>query len=292
MKIKKAVFPVGGFGTRFLPATKSSPKEMLPLVDKPLIHYGVMEAVDAGIKQIILVTGRGKRAIADYFDIGFELEYYLRKQGKVSILKQMRKISYMADYIYVRQREPRGLGHAIWRAKEVVGNEAFVVILADDIIDAEKSAIKQMLEVFEKSGCSIVGLQEVRRKDVSKYGIVKGKEVEGNIVKIEDLVEKPKPEDAPGNLAIVGRYILTPQIFSCLDELIKQSNEDKLEIQLTDALKLLIQKEPLYGCKIEGKRYDCGDKMGFLQATVNYALKDKKFAPEFLDYLKDLLKDR
>ncbi|MCD6129813.1 MAG: UTP--glucose-1-phosphate uridylyltransferase GalU [Deltaproteobacteria bacterium] len=292
MKIKKAVFPVGGFGTRFLPATKASPKEMLPLVDKPLIHYGIMEAVDADIKQIILITGRGKRAIADYFDICFELEYYLRKQGKLSILKQMRKIPYMADYIYVRQREPKGLGHAIWRAKEVVGNEPFAVILADDIIDTKKSAIQQMLGVFEKFNCSVIGLQDVERKETSKYGIVSGKEIGKNIIKIDDLVEKPKPKDAPSNLAIVGRYILTPGIFSRLEELIEQSNKDKLEIQLTDALKLLTQREPVYGYKIEGKRYDCGDKMGFLQATINYALKDKKFAPEFLQYLKDLLKDK
>lgn len=292
MKIRKAVFPVAGFGTRFLPATKSSPKEMLPLVDKPLIHYGVMEAINADIKQIILITGRGKRAIADYFDICFELEYYLRKQGKLSILKQMRKIPYMADYIYVRQREPRGLGHAIWRAKTIVGNESFAVVLADDVIDAEKSAIQQMLDVFEKFNCSIIGLQEVERKETSKYGIVSGKEIEKNIIKIDDLVEKPDPKDAPSNLAIVGRYILTPGIFSCLDELIEQSNKDKLEIQLTDALKKLAQKEAVYGYKFDGKRYDCGDKMGFLQATINYALKDKKFAPEFLQYLKDLLKDK
>jgi UTP--glucose-1-phosphate uridylyltransferase len=292
MKIKKAVFPVAGFGTRFLPATKASPKEMLPLVDKPLIHYGVMEAINADIKQIILITGRGKRAIADYFDICFELEYYLRKQGKLSILKQMRKIPYMADYIYVRQREPKGLGHAIWRAKSVVGNESFAVVLADDIIDAEKSAIQQMLDVFEKFDCSVIGLQEVERKETSKYGIVSGKEIGKNIIKIDDLVEKPEPKDALSNLAIVGRYILTPGIFSCLEELIEQSNEDKLEIQLTDALKLLAQKEPIYGYKIEGKRYDCGDKMGFLQATINYALKDKKFAPEFLQYVEDLLNDK
>ncbi len=292
MKIKKAIFPVAGFGTRFLPATKSSPKEMLPLVDKPLIHCGVMEAVDADIKQIILITGRGKRAIADYFDICFELEYYLKKQGKLSILKQMQKIPYMADYIYVRQREPRGLGHAIWRTKTIVDSESFAVILADDVIDAEKSAIQQMLDVFEKFNCSIIGLQEVERKEVSKYGIVSGKEIEKNIIKIGELVEKPDPKDAPSNLAIVGRYILTSGIFSCLEELIKQSNKDKLEIQLTDGLKKLAQKETIYGYKIKGKRYDCGDKMGFLQATINYALKDKKFAPEFLQYLKDLLKDK
>jgi len=287
MKVRKAVLPVAGFGTRFLPATKSSSKEMLPLVDKPLIHYAVEDAIDAGIEQIIFITGRGKRAIEDYFDISFELEYHLKFQGKEELVEQMRKISDMADFVYIRQKEPKGLGHAVLRAKDVVGNEPFAVILADDVIkNGAKSGTQQLVEVFNRYHCSVIGLEQVDPEDVSSYGIVGGVEIESQIYKLDTFVEKPDKDQAPSNIAILGRYIFTPQIF---EELEKTKPGAKGEIQLTDAIASLSKKEVIYGKIIEGKRFDCGSKLGFLKATVEFALDDKEFRDEFKKYLQEVL---
>ncbi len=286
MKVKKAVLPVAGFGTRFLPATKSSSKEMLPLVDKPLIHYAVKDAIDAGIEQIIFITGRGKRAIEDYFDISFELEYHLKFHGKEDLIQDMRQISDMADFVYVRQKEPKGLGHAVLRAKDVVGGEPFAVILADDVVENKISGTKQLVDVFDRYHCSVLGLEEVPKEDVSKYGIVSGKEIENGLFKLDNFVEKPKPENAPSNTAIIGRYIFTPKIF---EELEKTSIGKGNEIQLTDAILSLSKKEVIYGKILEGKRFDCGSKFGFLEATVEFALKDKEIGKEFKEYLKGVV---
>jgi len=282
-KIRKAVFPVAGFGTRFLPATKSSSKEMLPLVDKPLIHYAVKDAVDAGIEQIIFVTGRGKRAIEDYFDISFELEFHLKFQGKDSLVDEMRKISDMADFVYLRQKEPKGLGHAVLCAKDVVGDEPFAVVLADDVIAGEVSGTKQLVDIFDRYHCSVIGLNEVPKEDLSKYGIVSGNEVEKGLLKLDTFIEKPKIEEAVGNTAIIGRYIFTPRIF---EELEKTKIGSKGEIQLTDAIKSLSAKEVIYGKLLEGKRFDCGSKLGFLKATVEFALNDKEINKDFMEFLK------
>ncbi len=287
MEVRKAVLPVAGFGTRFLPATKSSSKEMLPLVDKPLIHYAVEDAINAGINQIIFITGRGKRAIEDYFDISFELEYHLKMQGKDELLKQMREISEMADFVYVRQKEPKGLGHAVLRAKDVVGDEPFAVILADDVIENSKSGTKQLLDVFERYHCSVIGLEQVNPDEVSSYGIVSGVEIEKGVYKLDNFVEKPKKEEAPSNLAIIGRYIFTPSIFR---ELEKTQAGAKGEIQLTDAIASLSKKEVIYGKLLDGKRFDCGNKLGFLKATVEFALHDKNLKSDFEKYLKEVVK--
>jgi len=285
-KIRKAVFPVAGFGTRFLPVTKSSPKEMLPLVDKPLIHYGVKEAVDAGIEQIILITGRGKRAIEDYFDISFELEFHLKMNNKEELIEEMRSISNMADFVYMRQEEPKGLGHAILRAKDVVGNEPFVVILPDDVIVNDKGAITQLMEVYNKYNCSVLGLEQVDEKETDKYGIVNGIQFEENIYKLDQFIEKPKPEEAPSNIAIIGRYIFTPMIFETLQKIPFGKNN---ELQLTDAIKFLSTKEAVYGKLIEGKRFDCGSKLGFLKATVEFSLQDESISEEFKQYLIEVV---
>lgn len=281
-KIRKAVFPVAGFGTRFLPVTKSSPKEMLPLVDKPLIHYGVKEAVDAGIEQVILITGRGKRAIEDYFDISFELEFHLKMNHKEELIEEMRSISNMADFVYMRQEEPKGLGHAILRAKDVVGNEPFAVILPDDIIVNEKGAISQLINVYNKYNCSVLGLEVINPIESEKYGIVSGVKFEENIYKLDHFVEKPKPEEAPSNVAIIGRYIFTPRIFEELQTIPFGKNK---ELQITDAIKSLSSKEAIYGCAIEGKRFDCGSKLGFLKATIELSLQDESISEEFRKYL-------
>lgn len=282
-KIRKAVFPVAGFGTRFLPATKSSSKEMLPLVDKPLIHYAVKDAVDAGIEQIIFITGRGKRAIEDYFDISFELEFHLKFQGKDSLVNEMRKISDMADFVYLRQKEPKGLGHAVLRAKDVVGDEPFAVILADDVIAGEVSGTKQLIDIFDRYHCSVIGLNSVPKEDVSKYGIVSGNEVEKGLLKLNTFIEKPKVGKNVGNTAIIGRYIFTSKIFT---ELERTKTGSKGEIQLTDAIKSLSEKEVIYGKLLEGKRFDCGSKLGFLKATVEFALNDKEINKDFREFLK------
>lgn len=283
--ITKAIFPAAGLGTRFLPATKASPKEMLPLVDKPLIQYVVEEAISSGIEEIVIITGRGKRAIEDHFDISYELEDILRQKGKRKLLSEVQKISNMVDICYVRQKEPCGLGHAILCAKNLVRNESFAVLLGDDIIDAETPVLKQMLEMYDTYNAPVVAIQEVDRSQVSSYGIIKTTQVDERVYKISDMVEKPRIEEAPSNLAIIGRYILTPDIIGLLEKTAPGSGK---EIQLTDALKELAKRRPVYGYKFQGKRYDAGDKLGFIQATVEIALKNKEFGDQFREYLKSL----
>jgi len=283
MVVRKAVIPVAGLGTRFLPATKAQPKEMLPLVDKPVIQYIVEEAVAAGIKQIIFVTGRHKRAIEDHFDRNLELERNLEEKGKEELLKIVREIPDMADFIYIRQKEPLGLGHAILTAEPAVGNEPFAVLLGDDVMVSEPPAIRQLIEVYNRFRCSVIGLQKVPKEEVEKYGIVGGKEVDEGVLKLDELVEKPSREEAPSNLAIAGRYVLTPGIF---DALRKTPPGRGGEIQLTDALQLLNSREAIYGRILEVSRYDTGDKLGFLQATVDFALMREDLREPFLKFLK------
>ncbi|KYO66925.1 UTP--glucose-1-phosphate uridylyltransferase GalU [Thermovenabulum gondwanense] len=286
MKIKKAVIPAAGLGTRFLPATKAQPKEMLPIIDKPTIQYIVEEAVNSGIEEILIITGRNKRAIEDHFDKNVELELELKKKGNGELLKLVEDISNLADIHYIRQKEPRGLGHAIYCAKAFVGNEPFAVLLGDDVIDSDVPVLKQMIKVYEKYNCSIIGVQEVKREDVSKYGIIDAKPIDERIYKVENLVEKPPVEEAPSNLAILGRYIITPKIFEILENT-KPGRGG--EIQLTDALKGLLDYEVIYAYNFEGKRYDVGDKMGYLAATVEFALKREDLNGEFRNYLINLL---
>lgn len=283
--ITKALFPVAGLGTRFLPATKSSPKEMLPLVDKPLIQYVVEEAIASGIDEVIIITGRGKRAIEDHFDISYELEDILRQQGKKKLLAEVQAISNMVDICYVRQKEPYGLGHAVLCAKNLVKNEPFAVLLGDDVIDGEVPALKQMLDMYYTYKAPVIAIQEVDRSQVSSYGIVEAVQIAERVYKISGMVEKPRVGDAPSNLAIIGRYLLTPDIIGLLE---KTSPGSGKEIQLTDALRGLLKVGPVYGCKFEGKRYDAGDKLGFLQATVEFGLKNKEFGESFRQYLKTL----
>jgi UTP--glucose-1-phosphate uridylyltransferase len=288
-KVQKAVFPAAGLGTRFLPATKAKPKEMLPLVDKPLIQYGVEEVMHSGIQNIIIVTGRGKSSIEDHFDVSFELEHLLESKGKAELLSMVRSISDMIDISYVRQKEALGLGHAVLRAKELVGNEPFAVVLSDDVIASETPCIRQLLDVHEFYGASVVALMEVPRDQISAYGVVDAEAISHNgneqLYRIRNLVEKPKPEDAPSNLAIIGRYILTPDIFSCVESIEPGSGG---ELQLTDALKHMLRNRPIYGFKFEGKRYDAGDKLGFLKATVEFALNRHDLGDMFRDYLRGL----
>lgn len=286
MRVKKAVFPVAGLGTRFLPATKASPKEMLPLIDKPLVQYVVEEAVASGIEQILFVTGRGKRAIEDHFDISFELESLLREKGKDDTLQEIHKISEMIKIFYVRQQQALGLGHAILCSRDFVGNEPFAVLLGDDIIDAEKPCLAQLMEVFRKYQGSVLALEKVPMENISAYGCVKAAEVSENTFKVTDMVEKPKREEAPSDLAIIGRYILTPEIFPILE---KQTTGKGGEIQLTDAIHKLLSEQAVYGCRFNGTRYDCGDKLGFLKATVDMALKRQELNGEFEKYLRTKL---
>ena len=288
MVIRKAVIPVAGLGTRFLPATKAQPKEMLPIVDKPVIQYIVEEAVAAGIKQIIFVTGRHKRAIEDHFDRNLELERALEEKGKVELLKMVREISDLVDIVYVRQKEPLGLGHAVLTAEPVVGNEPFAVLLGDDIMVSSPPAIKQLIDVFDKYRCSVLGIQEVPQEDVSKYGIVGGKEIEEGVYRVDTLIEKPTTEDAPSNLAITGRYILTPGIFDALRDIPPGKGG---EIQLTDGIQKLGLREAIYAKIIEGKRYDTGTKVGFLEATVDFALSREDLREPFLRFLKKKLEE-
>lgn len=283
--ITKAVIPAAGLGTRFLPATKASPKEMLPLVDKPLIQYVVEEAVAAGISQIIIITGRGKRAIEDHFDISFELEETLKQNGKLELTESLRKISDMADFCYIRQRQALGLGHAILSAKNLVGDEPFAVLLGDDIIDHPTSALQQMIDLYQRNQAPLIGVQRVPKADVRQYGIIQAEAAIDGLYKIRDLVEKPAPKEAPSNLAVIGRYILTPEIFELLEKTKPGKNN---EIQLTDALKELARLRTIYGYIIEGKRFDAGDKLGFLKATVEMGLKSPDLGKEFRKYLKDL----
>ncbi|HVF86849.1 MAG TPA: UTP--glucose-1-phosphate uridylyltransferase GalU [Pyrinomonadaceae bacterium] len=284
-KIRKAVFPAAGLGTRFLPATKASPKEMLPLVDKPLIQYGVEEAVASGIESIIIVTGRGKSAIEDHFDISFELENLLRERGKNEMLKQARAVSEMARISYVRQREALGLGHAILQARDFVENEPFAVMLADDIVDAETPALKQMLKVYEQFDAPVLGTMQIAGEAISRFGVIDAEEVSDGVFKIKDMVEKPPFAEAPSDLAIIGRYILTPDIF---DEIEHTGVGAGGEIQITDAMRSLLKKRPFYAVRFEGTRHDAGDKLGFLIATVEFALKRPDLGPEFRDYLRSL----
>ncbi|ADY74035.1 UTP-glucose-1-phosphate uridylyltransferase [Desulfurobacterium thermolithotrophum DSM 11699] len=286
--IKKAVIPVAGLGTRFLPATKAQPKEMLPIVDKPVIQYIVEEAVRAGIKQIVFVTGKHKRAIEDHFDTNFELEYTLEKKGKEELLKLVREVTNLAEIVYIRQKEPLGLGHAILTAEPAIGNEPFAVLLGDDIMISNPPAIKQLMNVFDKYRCTVLGVQEVSEKDVSKYGIIGGKEIETSVFKVDTLVEKPSLEEAPSNLAITGRYILTPAIF---DALKKTPPGKGGEIQLTDGIERLGMKEALYAKVMEGERYDTGSKLGFLIATVDFALRRKDLREPFLEFLREKIKE-
>ncbi|MCS7233890.1 MAG: UTP--glucose-1-phosphate uridylyltransferase GalU [Synergistetes bacterium] len=288
MSIKKAVFPVAGLGTRFLPATKVIPKEMLPLVDKPLVQYSVEEAVSAGINQLILITAKGKRVIEDYFDRSFELESTLRGKGLNDLLDLIVSISEMADFVFVRQREPKGLGHAILCAKPVVEHEYFAIFLADDVIIGERPAISFLLDVHERFGGSVIALEEVSWDEVSRYGVVKVEEIERGIYKIVDLVEKPKKNEAPSNLAIIGRYILSPKIFNCLERVEPGAGG---EIQLTDAMRLLLEEEPIYGVKYKGKRYDCGTIESFIKATVELALRHNDFKREFKAFLENIMKE-
>ncbi|MBV7274200.1 UTP--glucose-1-phosphate uridylyltransferase GalU [Clostridium thailandense] len=285
MKVKKAIIPAAGLGTRFLPATKAQPKEMLPIVDKPTIQYIIEEAVASGIEQILIITGRNKRAIEDHFDKSVELENELENHGKKELLNLVKDISNMADIYYIRQKEPRGLGHAIYCAKTFVGNEPFAVMLGDDVVDSEVPCLKQLIDCFNQYKTSIIGVQEVPEKDVYKYGIVKGMYIEDRIYKVKDLIEKPKIQEAPSNIAILGRYIITPFIFDILENTIPGKGG---EIQLTDALRTLISSEAMYAYNFIGRRYDVGDKLGFLQATVEYALKREDLKKPFMEYLLSL----
>ncbi|HTZ98223.1 MAG TPA: UTP--glucose-1-phosphate uridylyltransferase GalU [Terriglobales bacterium] len=289
MRVRKAVFPAAGLGTRFLPATKAQPKEMLPLVDKPIIQYGVEEALAAGCDQIIIVTGRGKSAIEDHFDVSYELEKMLQERGKTELLAIVRRISDMIYVSYVRQKEALGLGHAVLTARELVGIEPFAVLLADDVIDAPTPCLKQMMQVFEETQCSVIATQVVEGKAISAYGVLDVKPVpgkfDGRLFEIQNMVEKPKLEDAPSNLAIIGRYILTPTVFETLSETPPGAGG---ELQLTDGMRLLLKREKMYAYVYEGKRHDTGDKLGFLKATVEFALKREDLGGPLREYLKGL----
>jgi UTP--glucose-1-phosphate uridylyltransferase len=286
MKVRKAVITAGGWGTRFLPITRSQPKEMLPLINKPLIHYAVEEAISSGIEQIILVTALGKNAIEDYFDRSFELEYFLEQKGQTRLLKQMRELSSMVDICYIRQKEQKGLGHAILKTKSLVGEEPFAVILPDDIVDSEVPALKQMIDVYEQYEGSVIAVERVSSEEIVNYGIVEPKTISERLYQVLSLVEKPEPEQAPSNLGIVGRYILMPQIFDALEATAPGKNK---EIQLTDALRLLLGQQAMYACEFEGTRYDTGNPLGWLEASLAYALKDPELGPELRKYLCSLL---
>jgi UTP--glucose-1-phosphate uridylyltransferase len=286
--VRKAVFPAAGLGTRFLPATKAQPKEMLPLVDKPIIQYGVEEAVTSGVANIILVTGRGKNAIEDHFDVSVELETFLEARGKREQLEEVRKISNMINFAYVRQGEPLGLGHAVLVARELVGNEPFAVILGDDVIDADPPAIKQMIDVFERVKGPVLAVERVPREDISSYGVIApdaGAKLGDGIYQVRDLVEKPSKTEAPSDLAIIGRYILTPDIFPAL----AATKSDRTgEIQLTNGLRELLKSRPIFACEIKGVRHDTGNKLGFLKAVVYFALRRPDIAEKFSAYLTSL----
>ena len=283
--ITKAVFPAAGMGTRFLPATKASPKEMLPLVDKPLIQYVIEEAVASGIEEVVLVTGRNKRAIEDHFDVAFELEEDLKAKGKHELLSEMQRIANLVTFCYIRQKKALGLGHAVLTAKRVVGNDAFAVLLGDDIIDSVVPVLKQMMAVYERYPSTILAIQKVPPSHTQYYGIIDAKKIEDGIYLVKDLVEKPSPDEAPSNLAIIGRYILTPEIFGALE---RTKPGKGGEIQLTDGLRLLMEEQPIYAFEFKGIRHDAGDKLGFLKATVEFGLKNAEFGTEFRTYLQKL----
>ena len=285
MKIRKAVVTAAGWGTRFLPATKAQPKEMLPLVDKPMIQYVVEEAVASGIKQIIVVTALGKRAIEDHFDRSLELEHALNRKGDGDLLRKVRQISELADICYIRQKEQLGLGHAILVTRDLIGNEPFAIFLPDDIIEAKVPAMKQMLEIYNRYSSSVIAVEKVAHQDTSSYGIIAPKQVEERVYQVLTLVEKPKPADAPSNLGIVGRYILTPEIFGMLEKTTPGAGG---EIQLTDGLRLLLEKQKIYAYQFEGIRYDTGTPLGFLKASVEFALNRPDIGPKFREYLRQL----
>jgi UTP--glucose-1-phosphate uridylyltransferase len=285
--IRKAVFPAAGLGTRFLPATKAQPKEMLPLVDKPIIQYGVEEALASGINNMILVTGRGKNAIEDHFDVSVELETFLESRGKTELLAEIRAISNLINFSYVRQGEPLGLGHAVLVTRLLVGQEPFAVILGDDVIDADPPALRQLIDVFEEVDGPVLAIEEVPHENVSSYGIIAADEVRAGVYRIRDMVEKPPRNEAPSNLAIIGRYILTPDIFPALEETAKEKDRTG-EIQLTNGLRRLLKKRPIYGCRVNGVRHDTGNKLGFLKAVVYFALRRPDLAEPFREYLRAL----
>jgi len=288
LKVRKAVFPAAGLGTRFLPATKVIPKEMLPLVDKPIIQYGVEEAIASGCDQIIFVTGRGKTTMEDHFDVSYELEKTLEARGKHELQQLANLVAHLAQVFTVRQKEPLGLGHAVLMAKELVNNEPFAVILPDDVIDAETPCIRQMMDVFHHTQCSVIATQVVEGEAISAYGVLDVSPVdgfEGRVFEIHDMVEKPKPKEAPSQQAIIGRYILTPAIFHCIEHITPGACG---ELQLTDAMRALLKKEKMYGYCFKGKRHDAGDKLGFLKATVEFALKRPDLGPAFEEFLRTL----
>ncbi len=284
-QIRKAVFPAAGLGTRFLPATKASPKEMLPLVDKPLIQYSVEEAVASGIESILIVTGRDKTAIEDHFDISFEMEQMLKERGKDDLLREVHAVSEIARISYTRQKQALGLGHAIYQAKDFAGSEPFAALLADDIVDSEVPALKQMIDVYEKYDAPVIATMQVAGEAISRFGVIDAEEVEPNVFRIRDMVEKPPFAEAPSDLAIIGRYIFTPDIFAAIEQTKPGSGG---EIQITDAMRILLKERPFYALKLDGIRHDAGDKLGFLIATVEFALKRDDLGSDFREYLKSL----
>jgi UTP--glucose-1-phosphate uridylyltransferase len=288
--IKKAIFLVAGYGTRFLPATKNMPKEMLPVVDKPVVQYLVEEAVNSGIEEIIFVTGRGKRSIEDHFDKSFELEYNLVEKNKQALLEDVKSISHLAKFAYVRQPSPKGDGDALLQARHLIGNEPVAVFFGDDLIDARVPAIKQLIDVYEKYKDPVICLERVPKDQVSKYGVIGGKKVDQKVYEIKQFVEKPKEGDAPSNLAAVGKYIITKDVFKAIE---KSGTSKDGEKRLADGfISLLNQNKPIYGCEFTGKRFDCGSKLGFLKATVEYGLKHKEVGADFREYLKGILEKR
>jgi len=286
MKVRKAVIVAAGWGTRFLPITRSQPKEMLPLVNKPLIQFSVEEAINSGIEHIIMITAMGKRAIEDYFDRSFELEYVLEQKGETKLLREMRELSSLIDICYIRQKEQLGLGHAILTAKDIIGDEPFAILLPDDIIDSKVSVLKQMVEVYKQYGTNVIAVERISRQDTTKYGIIEPKKISERVCQVLNLVEKPEPAEASSDLGVVGRYILTPQIFDALKVVPAGKNQ---EIQLTDALQLLLKQQTVYAYEFEGVRYDTGTPLGWLKATVAFALKNPDIGQELREYLRQLL---
>ena len=288
-KIRKAVIPAAGLGTRFLPATKAQPKEMLPIVDKPTLQYIIEEAVESGIEEILIITGKNKKSIEDHFDKSVELELELEQKGKTELLEIVRNITKMVNIYYIRQKEPKGLGDAIYCARSFIGDEPFAVMLGDDIVDNDVPCLKQLMSAYEEYRTTILGVQSVAPEDANKYGIINAKYIEDSVYKVKDLVEKPEPGKQPSNIAILGRYIITPEIFEILEN---QKPGKGGEVQLTYALKTLSKKEAMYAYEFEGRRYDVGDKLGFLEATVDFALKKPELQGPFMEYLKKVCSER
>jgi UTP--glucose-1-phosphate uridylyltransferase len=286
--LRRAIFPAAGLGTRFLPATKAQPKEMLPLVDKPIIQYAIEEAATSGLEDIIIITGRGKNAIEDHFDVSFELEKILAERNRPDLVTLVRSVSEMVRISYIRQKEALGLGHAILIARSLANDEPFAVLLGDDILECDPPCIRQMIEIHEEFHSSVIAIMEVPDEEVSRYGVIRGTQAaghDGRVYELQDMVEKPSRDEAPSNLAIIGRYILTPAVFDCLKETGRGRGG---EIQLTDGLRRLLGREKIYGYRFRGRRHDAGDKLGFLKATVEYALKSEELGPSFLEYLRSL----